>query len=252
MKLDIYRMYIGKDISKERKLKIQYDKKGRKRPAWIKIEGLRKNVFQIAVRVNGKRIFYQIYLSPKIQLFLPENYTKEEIREFYNEFAKIYNDFVVKNNQPATAFLLKKMRLKKESKILDLGAGTGINAIVLKRKRYTNITLLDYAEEMLKKAKKKKLLKHCRFIYTDLREWKSKEQFDCIISVFSFALNSYFKEEEMPSLWKKIYASLKPKGMLALIGHDYNPPTNLFIKKKYGRYEIIPKYKMKWYIGEKR
>lgn len=35
-------MYIGKDISKERKLKIQYDKKGRKRPAWIKIEGLTK------------------------------------------------------------------------------------------------------------------------------------------------------------------------------------------------------------------
>ena len=250
MKVEIRRIYVKKNINKN--FKVKYDKTSKKRPAWIWIQDLPKNVAYISVRVNQNNIFYKTYLSSKIPLFLPSNYTKEEMRKYYDKFSGIYDNFIKQNNLPAAKFLLKKFKLPKNAKILDLGAGTGLTAIPFVNAGYKDITLLDYSKKMLEKAKKKKELAGCRFLHKDITKFNLKEKFDLIISIFSFASNSYFDEKDMPLLWKKVFQNLKPKGTLALMGYDYEPPKVLFRKIKKGKYNIIKDYWMKWYIGKKK
>ncbi len=118
----------------------------------------------LSTKVNGKIHHYRVYLSTTIPLFLPTNYTKEEMRKFYDKFAPI---------------------------------------IEVERKAWSCLQCL----------------------------------FFCI---------------KQPFLWKKIAAILKPKGLLMMIGNDFEPPLKLFKKVKSGKYEIIPGYKAQWYVGRKK
>ena len=251
MKLEVFKAYIVKDIS-AKGLKISYDKTPKKRPAWMWVEGLPQGTTFINVLLDGKRQHYKVYLSPRIPLFLPVNYTKDEMRRFYNKFSEIYDDFVVKKNIPAANFLLKNIRLQKDAKILDLGAGTGLGSIPFVEAGYKNITLLDYSAGMLAKAKRRKELKGCKFVQQDVRKLNLKEKYDLIISIFSFAGNTYLDENEMPGLWRKVTKYLKPKAKIALLGYDYEPPIALFTKLKGGLYDIGDKNLTKWFIGEKK
>ena len=251
MDIDIYRSYTGKPVSSNN-VKVEYDRSNKKRPAWIYIEGLPRNTFIISTRINNKIVLYKVYLTPKLPLFLPVNYTKEEMKNFYDKFSETYDKYIKQNNLRATRFLLKKIKLTKNAKILDLGAGTGIGSLVFAQAGYKNITLLDCSKKMLLKAREKKELKKCKFIFKDIRKLDFNKKFDAIISIFSFALSNYFDIEEIPLLCKKIAKSLKPEGILVLLGHDFNPPRNLFNKIESGKRKIIKNYKANWYIGSKK
>lgn len=250
MKFKIKKSFSGREIPKN--IKFTYDKTSSKRPAWIYVKNLPKNVMFLSTRANGKIYHYRVYLSTTIPLFLPTNYTKEEMEKFYDKFARIYDDEVESRNSRATKFLFDKIKLQKNSKILDLGAGSGISSVPLVKMRYENITLLDFSEGMLTKARRKKELKNCKFIKQDITKLKLKEKYNLIFSIFSFASNSYFDDNEMSKLWKNITTLLKPKGILMLMGNDFEPPKNLIKKIKSGKYEIIPEYKAQWYIGKKK
>ena len=249
MKLQIKKYFSGKEIPKN--IQFTYDKTSSKRPAWIHVKNLRKNVMFLSTRANGKIHHYRVYLSTTIPLFLPTNYTKEEMEKFYDKFAQIYDDELESRNSKATKFLFDKVKLSRNTKILDLGAGSGISSVPLVKIGYENITLLDFSEGMLAKAKRKKELKNCRFIKQDITKLKLKEKYDLIFSIFSFASSSYFDDKEMPKLWKNVITLLKPKGYLLLMGNDFEPPTNIIKKIKSGKYEIIPGYKAQWYLGKK-
>ena len=251
MNVDIYRAYIGKPISKK-SIKIEYDRSNKNRPAWIYVEGLPRNTFIISTRINNKIILYKTYLTPKLPLFLPVDYTKEEMKTFYDKFSETYDKYIKQNNIAAAGFLLKKLRLQKNVKLLDLGAGTGIGSIPFIRAGYKNITLIEYSPKMLNCAKKKKELKKCRFICKDIRDLNLNEKFNLIFSIFSFGLHAYFSREEMPILWKKIHKHLKPNGTIALIGHEFQVPKSLFKEIKSGKKKIIEGYRADWYIGSKK
>lgn len=250
MKVKISRMYAGKDVPKN--IKVKYDKTSKRRPAWIWIGGLPQNIVHLSVRINGIIIFYRIYISSTIPLFLPSNYTKEEMRKFYDKFSEIYDNKLESINIPAAGFLLKNIKLPKDAKILDLGAGTGFSSIPFIKKGYKNIILLDYSKGMLAKARKRKELKKCRFIRQNIMKLDLKEKFDLIISIFSFASNSYFDEKDMQILWRKLAKHLRSNGILALLGYDYEPKKTLFNKIKSGKKEIIEGYHAKWFIGQKK
>ena len=241
--------YSGKEIPKN--IRFTNDKTSKKRPAWLLVKGLPKNVMFLSTRVNGKIQHYRVYLSTSIPLFVPTNYTKNEMRKFYNKFAQTYDKGVKSKNILATKFLLKKIKMDKDAKILDLGAGSGLSSLPLMEAGYKDITLLDYSKEMLTKARKKKGLKKCKFILGDISELKLKTKYDLIFSVFSFASNSYFNDDEMPILWKKVALYLKPNGIFMMMGNDSEPPQSTIKKIKSGKYEIIPGYKAQWYIGRK-
>jgi hypothetical protein len=166
------------------RIKLTFDKKGKSRPAWIWVKGIsgkRKAVF-LRIRVGKlKRLeYYRTYLSPRLPLYIPVNYTSDEMQLYYNKFSEIYDKHIIKNNLPAAKFLVSKLKIPKNAKILDLGAGTGIASEQLVLAGYKNITLVDFSEKMLAKAKKKKLLKDCKFVRQDVRKLKLKDKFDLI------------------------------------------------------------------------
>ncbi|MEK6861690.1 MAG: hypothetical protein AABY07_07000, partial [Nanoarchaeota archaeon] len=120
MRVKIKMSYSGKEIPKN--IRFTNDKTSKKRPAWLLVKGLPKNVMFLSTRVNGKIQHYRVYLSTSIPLFVPTNYTKNEMRKFYNKFAQTYDKGVKSKNILATKFLLKKIKMDKDAKILDLGA----------------------------------------------------------------------------------------------------------------------------------
>jgi len=248
--VEINKYYSGK-ISPE-SLKFTYDKSSKKRPAWIWVKELPKDVMFISTRINKKIEHYRVYLSTEVPLFLPTTYTREEMKKYYDKFAEIYDENVESKNLLATRFLLNNISLPSNAKILDLGAGSGISSLPFIEDGYSDITLLDYSEKMLEKAMSKEKLKDCKFICKDIMDLRLKNKFDLIFSVFSFASKSYFKEEEMADLWEKVNSHLKTKGLFVVMGYDFEPPNNLIKKIKSGEYEIIPGYKAKWYIGIKK
>jgi len=248
--IKVHRIYIRKKGFSP--VRITYDKTSKGRPAWIKATGIPKSTGFLLTLVNGRRVIYRFWISPKYDIFLPADYTKDELKKFYDEFSKIYDVRIVKNNAPATRFLAQKIKAPKTANVLDLGAGTGISSEVLIKAGYKNLTLLDYSAGMLAKAKKKPLLKNCRFVKASIRDMNFKENFDLITSVYSFAESGYFEEEEMPALWKKVAAQMNKGAVLALFGYYYKPPSKLFKKLKSGIYMLKKKWPAKWYVGVKR
>ena len=80
--------------------------------------------------------------------------TPEELLKYYQEWTNNnkYNKDMVDWNYTApqeTVSVLKKYSLKKNSKILDAGCGTGLVGIELKKYGYLNIDGVDFSQDML-------------------------------------------------------------------------------------------------------
>ena len=80
--------------------------------------------------------------------------TPEELLKYYQEWTNNnkYNKDMVDWNYTApqeTVSVLKKYSLKKNSKILDAGCGTGLVGIELKKYGYLNIDGVDFSQNML-------------------------------------------------------------------------------------------------------
>lgn len=253
MKVELRKIFRGEESN----LKIKYDKTGKARPAWIIVKDLPEDVQFIYVRIDkGTPAYYMCWYS-QIKIFLPTDPTPEELKKYYNKFSKIYDEFITDKNIKEAAALLKKIKalLPKNAKALELGSGTGQSAIPF-AKAGSNITLTELSREMLNIAKKRKELKKCKFICEDTRKLELKDKFDLIFSINSFACGApYFAEREIPGLYKKVAAFLKPNGLIALSGYDFEPPKGLFNKICSGFYLGMgkeSKYKHKYFIGRKR
>ena len=244
MDLDLRKIWVGKDPPKKARI-TDYDKTSRKRPAWIQIKGLPPKTSFISIRINQKLQRYMAYLGARTNLYLPIDHTKEELKKHYDKYSKIYDWHVIKNNRPAIKFILEKLKIPKDAKILDLGAGTGIASEEIVKKGHNNVTLVDYSKGMLEKARQKKILRQCKFKCQDISKLNLKEKFDFIISIFSLASDSYFNEKEMQKIWRRIRAHLKNGGTLAIFDYDYEPPKEYFRKIDSGTFH------MQWYIGKR-
>ncbi len=246
-------IYVKRKLPKG--LKIIFEKTPARRPAWIWAKGLPDKAAFMRFKIGKlqKSEYYRTFLLPQgFHFFLPVNWTKDEIKRYYDKLSKKYDVHVTKTNISAADFLINKLKVSTEAKILDLGAGTGITSERLIAAGYKNMTLVDISKNMLNLAKKKHALQECKFIRQDVRNLKLKEKFDLAISILSFAYTNYYKEEEMPALWRIVAQHLKHHGVLALFGHNMEPPAKLFKKIKTGTYLLSGRWKMPYYIGVKR
>ena len=80
--------------------------------------------------------------------------TPEELLKYYQDWTNNnkYNKDMIDWNYTApqeTVSVLKKYALKKNSKILDAGCGTGLVGIELKKYGYSNIDGVDFSQNML-------------------------------------------------------------------------------------------------------
>jgi ubiquinone/menaquinone biosynthesis C-methylase UbiE len=231
-----------KKVYPKKKLKVKFDKRKNQRPAWIKVEGLPKGVNFISIHlgkkgIEGERIqFYKTYLPEG--LFLPTNYTKEEMKRFYDKFSEIYDYDIGHSgagggqNILAAEFLIKKLKKYiQKGELLDLGAGTGLITEMFVKEGFSPATLVDYSDGMLNKAKKRKGLKKSKFIKADLRKLKLGKKYDLILSFFSLGSSSYFSKEELESIINNIRKHLKKNGIIVLLGHMPLPEFEKEFKK---------------------
>ena len=253
MRLQIKSIYIKK--RKFPKFKIEYDKTNKIRPSWVYIKNPQKGMTFLSILFKGRTIRYFTYLPD--YLFLPVNYSKEDIRKYYNKFSEYYDQDIRAagdgQNIRAARFLIKKALKylkvdKKDAAVLDVGAGTGLAAEILVKENFKDISLNDNSQKMLQKAKEKSNLKNCKFICQDFVKFRSKNKFDLIISIFSLGIISYFGDKN-EALYQNCKDLLNQNGIIVLLGHEITPEG--FKTLENGRYKLNKHTIVNYYIRKK-
>ena len=129
-------------------------------------------------------------------------------RSFFNEKIDTYDEV-------HSTFMETKKELadnldKDSKKVLDLGAGTGLELIHL-FELFPNIkvTVIDITENMLEELKKRSFSKNVTTICGDFFEVEFGNDYDAVIS--TSALHHFLKDTKL-KLYKKIYESLGENG----------------------------------------
>lgn len=139
----------------------------------------------------------------------------QKVRAFFNEKIDTYDDV-------HSTFMETKKELadnldKDAKKILDLGAGTGLELIHLfELFPEAEVTVIDITENMLDKLKERSFADRVTTICGDFFEVDFGENYDAVISTSAL---HHFKKEEKVKLYQKIYDCLKNDGQF--INCDY-------------------------------
>lgn len=129
-------------------------------------------------------------------------------RTFFNEKIDSYDD--VHSTYMETKKTLADSLDKNVQRVLDLGAGTGLELIHLfELHPNVKVTVIDITENMLEELKKRSFANHITIICGDFFEVKFGENYDAVISTSAL---HHFKQEEKETLYKKVYNCLKENG----------------------------------------
>ena len=147
-------------------------------------------------------------------------------RTFFNEKSLTYDE--VHSTLMETKKELADNLDKDAKKVLDLGAGTGLELIHL-FELFPNIkvTVIDITENMLEELKKRSFSNNVTTICGDFFEVEFGNDYDAVISTSAL---HHFKKEEKEILYKKIYACLKDNGQF--INSDRIALTEEFEKQQ--------------------
>ncbi len=131
------------------------------------------------------------------------------------EFGKNFYQNVVRDNNQTfleSEFIINKLRLKNNQKVLDLGCGGGRNALFLADKGFkvTGIDLNLYAIEQANISNKQ----NCNFIHGNILDIDYKNEFDSVIIIFNHFSN--FTISQAQSLLSKIEKSLVSEGKILI------------------------------------
>lgn len=132
----------------------------------------------------------------------------QKIRNFFNEKIDTYDDTheVFMETKKALADSLDK----DAKRILDLGAGTGLELIHLfELFPEAEVIVIDITENMLEKLKTRSFANSVTTICGDFFEVDFGDNYDAVISTSAL---HHFKKEEKENLYKKIYNCLKENG----------------------------------------
>ena len=129
-------------------------------------------------------------------------------RTFFNEKIDTYDD--VHSTYMDTKKTLADSLDKDTKKILDLGAGTGLELIhVFELFPNVEVTVIDITENMLEELKKRSFASHVYTICGDFFEVEFGENYGAVISTSAL---HHFKLDEKVKLYQKVYDCLKENG----------------------------------------
>lgn len=119
---------------------------------------------------------------------------------------------------------------KKNPRILDLGAGTGLfTAFVKQMYPEAAFTLIDLSEEMLKQARRRfGDDPNVRYIYGDYTSFACEEQYDIVISSLSI---HHLTHESKRALFRTVCDLLPPGGIF--VNADQAAGTSPYFDKRY-------------------
>jgi len=127
---------------------------------------------------------------------------------FEKEYAKTKGSYW--GLKPGSRLIFFEKMLKRNSKILDLGCGTGRVALYLAKKGH-NVTAMDISETAISRlddfAKKEKL--KVKTSVADLETYKIKEKYDAIVAAFSI---HFLPKPKLYRLLKNIKEKTKEGG----------------------------------------
>ena len=139
----------------------------------------------------------------------------QKVRAFFNDKIDTYDD--VHKEFMQTKTVLADNLDKDVKRILDLGAGTGLELIHLfELFPKADVTVIDITENMLEKLKQRSFASHVTTICGDFFEVPFGENYDAVISTSAL---HHFKKEEKMKLYKKIFECLRNNG--EFINCDY-------------------------------
>jgi len=135
---------------------------------------------------------------------------------FKNSFYNPASPAAVEKAPMEAAFVLRQLKLKKGSALLDLCCGPGRHAVEF-AKRGLAVTGYDFSEEYLQeaaaRAKKKKV--KLRLLCGDMRRLKFANEFDAAVNLFgSFGYFRKFSDDILTL--KGVARALKPGGLFLL------------------------------------
>jgi demethylmenaquinone methyltransferase/2-methoxy-6-polyprenyl-1,4-benzoquinol methylase len=173
----------------------------------LSLECLKKGFF--AIKKDEKRLLSQADSKVEVKGFEAKNYDLLMDLITLGKYEKFINQAI------------KDLNLKEDSKIIDFGAGTGRNALIMRKfiKDKGEIVGVEIGKEMIEQFLQKsanykniKLLKH-----SILEPFKEKEKFDFVF--ISFVLHG-FTQENRKKIIKNASLLLKKGGIFAIL--DYN------------------------------
>jgi len=222
--IKIDKIYLSEKIDKQ--IILDYDRKSEKRPSWITTK-LDKKIIFVKVIFCGESFWYRRYFQ---DYFFILDANSEDYKNYYNEIAPNYESYIPQNKDMRKIILnfFKELLLKKDAKILDLGAGTGIVTEGIAKEGYSNLTLLDISEKELEIAKNKSSLKHAEYQIADLTKDEIRGKFDLIFETMSI---DYFKGDKLELVLKKIIGALVDNGRFIVIDRHIYPEFNKYFKK---------------------
>jgi len=130
-----------------------------------------------------------------------------------DEYSTVYKH---RNNEEAEiliSFILSKINLSGDAKILDLGCGAGRHTLLL-AKRGFQVTGIDQSAKLLSvavdEAQKNGL--HARFIKDDIRTVSFSEKFDVILNVFT-SFGYFENDDDNFALFTNVEKHLSDEGV---------------------------------------
>lgn len=164
-----------------------------------------------------------------------------EMKNFFNEKIDGYDDLHLQRinaKEKIIDFIPKNTK-----RIIDLGAGTGLQLIKV-YKEFPNIktTAIDVSDEMLKKLKERNISDNITIVNESFFDYDFGSNIDAVISTQAL---HHFEPSDKIILFKKIYECLKSDGVF--INEDYFALNEEAEKKGFEDYKNLVKGEGKHY-----
>ena len=176
---------------------------------------------------------------------MPYRDIKKENVNLFNKIAKTYDKGIIKRwSLTIQERIISSLKIKSNSKILDIGCGTGNLLVLLSKKNEEenkNLELygIDISQEMLR-ITKTKLGNKAELKVVSVEKMNYKSKFDCVFSIDAF--HHYYNQDLAT---KKMINSLKNKGRLVIVDIDFGSIFNrIFSKIEPGNNKIASRIEM--------
>lgn len=130
----------------------------------------------------------------------------------------------VEDTERQVDFLIEKMRLRGDERILDLGCGFGRHSLAL-AKRGFDVTGVDITPEYIEyatgQAQNSKL--NAQFISADIRKLRFENEFDVVLNMADGAIGYLENDDENLKIFQAVARALKPNGrhFMDIMNADY-------------------------------